>query len=100
MPADKIDLDAWLDKNINWMIQETSQYFETRELLALCQTVATIRLAKILAAQAGGAGAAPEGVGQAILEMGQRQNELLEKLLGDKAAKSPKAGKDKAAAKE
>ena len=69
MPADKIDLDAWLDKNINWMIQETSQYFETRELLALCQTVATIRLAKILAAQAGGAGAAPEGVGQAILEI-------------------------------
>lgn len=97
MPTDKIDLDAWLDKNVNWMIQETSQYFETRELLALCQTVATIRLAKVLAAQAGGG---PEEMGQALLEMGQRQNELLEKLLGEKAAKAPKAGKTKAAPKE
>ena len=88
MSANKIDLDAWLEKNVNWMIQETSHYFETRELLALCQTVATMQLARALAAQAGGA--------QAILEMGQQQNELLGQLL---AGKAPKAGKAKPGAK-
>lgn len=96
MPTDKIDLDAWLEKNVNWMIQETSHYFETRELLALCQTVATMRLAKVMAAQAGGT---PEGVGQAILEMGQRQNQLLDKLLAEITTK-PGKSKAKAGDKE
>ncbi|MCA1988900.1 MAG: hypothetical protein LDL07_07115 [Desulfarculus sp.] len=88
MSANKIDLDAWLDKNVNWMIQETSHYFETRELLALCQTVATMRLARVMEGRAGGA---PEGVGQAILEMGQRQNQLLERLLAELAAQPGQA---------
>jgi|GEM_PF-4530666 hypothetical protein len=95
MPTEKIDLDAWLDKNITWMIQETSHYFETRELLALCQTVATLRLARVMEAQAGGS---PEGIAQAILEMGRRQNELLEKLVGESSTQAAKPGKGKAKA--
>jgi hypothetical protein len=44
MAADDLNIDDWLRKNISWMVQETSQYFDTRELLMLCQTVAVVRL--------------------------------------------------------
>jgi hypothetical protein len=42
--SDDKDLDLWLHKKISWMVNETSQYFDTRELLSLCQTVAIMNL--------------------------------------------------------
>lgn len=48
MEPKDIDYDGWLMKNVAWMVQETSQYFDTRELLSLCQTVAVIRLYQTL----------------------------------------------------
>jgi hypothetical protein len=48
MAGDDLNLDQWLHKNISWMVQETSQYFDTRELLMLCQTVAVMRLNQTL----------------------------------------------------
>ena len=44
MEADELNLDQWLEKKVAWMVRETSQYFDTRELLLLCQTVAMMRL--------------------------------------------------------
>ena len=48
MEADELTLDAWLEKKVSWMVKETSQYFDTRELLMLCQTVAVMRLNQTL----------------------------------------------------
>lgn len=48
MAADDLNLDDWLNQKISWMVRETSQYFDTRELLMLCQTVATMRLNQTL----------------------------------------------------
>lgn len=48
MAADDLNLDEWLHQKISWMVRETSQYFDTRELLMLCQTVATMRLNQTL----------------------------------------------------
>ncbi|MFH1036348.1 MAG: hypothetical protein V1806_17765 [Pseudomonadota bacterium] len=48
MADDDLNLDDWLHKNISWMVQETYQYFDTRELLMLCQTVAVMRLNQTL----------------------------------------------------
>lgn len=48
MAADDLDLDDWLNQKVSWMVRETSQYFDTRELLMLCQTVATMQLNQTL----------------------------------------------------
>ena len=48
MAADELNLEDWLHKNVSWMVKETSQYFDTRELLMLCQTVAVMRLNQTL----------------------------------------------------
>jgi hypothetical protein len=48
MADDDLNLEDWLHKNISWMVQETYQYFDTRELLMLCQTVAVMRLNQTL----------------------------------------------------
>lgn len=48
MAVDDLNLDEWLHQKVSWMVRETSQYFDTRELLMLCQTVATMRLNQTL----------------------------------------------------
>ncbi|MBI5523262.1 MAG: hypothetical protein HY910_11575 [Desulfarculus sp.] len=48
MEPEGTSLDQWLEKKVAWMVKETSQYFDTRELLMLCQTVATMRLNQTL----------------------------------------------------
>jgi hypothetical protein len=48
MEPKSVDLDQWLMKKMVWMVEETSAYMDTRELLALCQTVALIRLNQTL----------------------------------------------------
>jgi hypothetical protein len=48
MTGDDLNMDQWLHTNVSWMVKETSQYFDTRELLMLCQTVAVMRLNQTL----------------------------------------------------
>lgn len=48
MEPKSLDLDQWLMKKVVWMVEETSAYMDTRELLSLCQTVAIIRLDQTL----------------------------------------------------
>ncbi len=48
MADEDLNLDDWLRKNVSWMVTETYQYFDTRELLTLCQTVAVMRLNQTL----------------------------------------------------
>ncbi len=44
MPDEREEMDLWLHKKVSWMVKETSHYFDTRELLGLCQTVALMNL--------------------------------------------------------
>lgn len=88
-PDKPADLEAWLNRNVNWMIAETAQYLETRELLALCQTVATMLLVQSLNRL--GEGQAAE-VRQALAEAQAGQAELLAKL-GGMGGGGKKAGK-------
>ena len=82
MKLDDMDLDGWLSKQVAWMVQETSQYFDTRELLVLCQTVAIIRLTQTLAEIKGG------------LDLGQIQQALREAQGGQAAGpRKPPAAK-------
>jgi hypothetical protein len=70
------DLDLWLMKKVAWMVEETSSYMDTRELLSLCQTVAIIRLNQTL--QAMGAGQELAGVRQALTEQAAALTGLLQ----------------------
>lgn len=90
MSPEKPDLEAWLDQNVDWMVSETSQYFENRERLALCQTVATMLLTRALNRICEGR---EESLRQALAEAQQGRAELLAKLAGGKAGGGKKAGK-------
>lgn len=90
MSPDKPDLETWLNRNVDWMVAETAQYFETRELLALCQTVATMLLAQSLDRLADGQAVE---VRQALAEAQAGQAELLAKLGGMGSGGGKKAGK-------
>ncbi|MFZ5586915.1 MAG: hypothetical protein ACOZHQ_13425 [Thermodesulfobacteriota bacterium] len=83
MSPEKPDLAAWLDQNVNWMVAETAQYFENRERLALCQTVATMLLTQALNRICEGR---EESLRQALAESQAAQAELLAKLAGGKRA--------------
>jgi hypothetical protein len=48
MDPERPNLDEWLMRKVAWMVEETSPYLDTRELLSLCQTVALIRLNQTL----------------------------------------------------
>lgn len=84
MEANHLDLDAWLMKKVKWMVEETSAYMDTRELLSLCQTVAVIRLNQTL--QALGVGQELAGVRQAVAE----QTAALANLLQQQAPSAKK----------
>lgn len=48
MAEEELDLDRWLFKHVSWMINETCQYFDTREMLMLCHTVAVMNLERTM----------------------------------------------------
>ncbi len=87
MHTGEMNLDDWLRKHVDWMVQETSQYFDTRELLSLCQTVAIMSLNQTLRSLAAG-----QDLGQvkeAILAAQERQTAGLRELLTNKAKPKP-----------
>lgn len=86
MSPDKPDLEAWLNQNVNWMVSETAQYFENRERLALCQTVATMLLTQALNRMG-------EGREESLRQALAGQAELLAKLEGGAKAGARKGGK-------
>jgi hypothetical protein len=75
MEPKSLDLDQWLMKKVAWMVEETSAYMDTRELLSLCQTVALVRLNQTL--QKTSAGQELAGVRKAIAEQSAALTGLL-----------------------
>ncbi len=87
MEAKPVDLEQWLLRKVSWMVEETSTYLDTRELLSLCQTVALINLNKTLGRlEASGELA---GIREALAE----QASALSGLLGGPVPAVPKKGK-------
>lgn len=87
MESKPVDLEHWLLRKVGWMVEETSAYLDTRELLALCQTVALIRLNQTLERLAANQDLA--GIREALAG----QSASLESLLKQQTAPAKKPAK-------